>query len=114
MKKITLFALLLIALGITAKVNAQSLIVTNNTAWAIDITFSALDLSTCNITAIGSVTVNASSTVTLSGPYSSNGIVYKAQGKIGSYTCSVIDCTYNTNTPPCNPPGATYLPTCTI
>jgi hypothetical protein len=115
MKKITLFALLLIGLGITTKVNAQDLVVTNNTSCAIDITFSSVDQGgTCNIASVGPTTVNAYSTFTIPGPLA-NGVIYKAQGKVGPDYCNVWD--GSTNGPPaCTPPGSCAgLPnTCTI
>jgi hypothetical protein len=100
--KITLFALFLIALGISVRVNAQDLIVTNNTSCAIVVTFSSVDQVTCTISSAGPTTVNPSTTVTLPGPLP-NGVVYKAQGKVGSSACSVIDC--STNYTGCNPPS---------
>ena len=112
MKKITLFALLLIGLVITARVNAQDLVVTNNSVCNVDVTFSSLDYSTCTIASSGPTTVNAGSTVTLPGPLS-GGFVYKAQGKIGLNACSVYDCTFNIP-PACAPPGTYTSVTCTI
>jgi hypothetical protein len=110
--KITLFALFLIGLVISVRVNAQDLVVTNRSICDVDVTFSSLDYSTCTIASSGPTTVNAGATVTLPGPLS-GGFVYKAQGKIGLNACSVYDCTLNI-TPSCNPPGIYTSVTCTI
>lgn len=113
MKKITLFALLLIGLVISARVNAQDLVVTNNTSCAIDVTFSSVDQSTCTISTVGPTTVSASTTVTLPGPLP-NGVIYKALGAVGANACSVWDCSKNSTG--CNPPGTCTgaSNTCTI
>jgi len=99
--KITLFALFLIGLVISVRVNAQDLVVTNNTSCAIDITFSSVDQINCNISTVGPITVNATTTVTIPGPLS-NGVIYKALANVGANTCTVWDC--STNGALCTPP----------
>ena len=113
MKKITLFALLLIGLVMSAQVKAQDLVVTNNSVCDVDVTFSSLDYSTCTIASSLPTTVYAGTTVTLPGPLS-GGFVYKAQGKIGLNTCSVYDCSLNLPPLVCTPPGTYTSVTCTI
>ena len=113
--KITLFALLLIGLVISVIVNAQDLVVTNNTTCSIDVTFSSVDQFTCNIASVGPTTVIAGTVVTIPGPLA-NGVIYKAQGKVGANACSVWDCSCNTSGAACNPPGSCSgsSNTCTI